>query len=159
MVQFELPELQAGMSALICFEDVFPQLGRDAAAADTDFIVNLTNDGWFGEGAAQWQHAAAAQFRAIENGLPLVRCTNTGLTCWFDAFGRPRDFLADAKGSIYGSGFMTVNIPLRTAGAGRRPTFYNAHGDEFGWGCVVVAAAAALRSGLRKRRQTGSVIP
>jgi len=152
-VQLELRDREAKTSALICFEDVFPQLGREAAAPDTDFLVNLTNDGWFGEGAAQWQHAANAQFRAIENGLPLVRCTNTGLTCWFDPCGRRRDVLTDTLGSIYGPGFMTVKIPLQAPGAQRPPTFYHQHGDWFGWGCTAMAAAATLRAGLGKRRK------
>jgi len=151
-VQLELPDREVKTSALICFEDVFPQLGREAAAPDTDFLVNLTNDGWFGEGAAQWQHAASAQFRAIENGLPLVRCTNTGLTCWFDPCGRRRDVLTDAIGSIYGTGFMTVKIPLQAPGAERPPTFYHQHGDWFGWGCTAMAALGMLRPALTKRR-------
>ena len=70
---------------LICFEDIFPHLAREYAEDDTDFLVNLTNNGWFGEGAAQWQHAAGALFRAVENGLPLIRCSNNGLTCWVDS--------------------------------------------------------------------------
>src|ERR1035441_10434030 len=48
-------------------------LGREASDDDIDFLVNLTNNGWFGEGSAQWQHAAAAVFRAVENGLTLMR--------------------------------------------------------------------------------------
>ena len=75
-------------STLICFEDVFPHLAREYVQDDTDFLVNLTNDGWFGEGAAQWQQAVTAVFRAVENGVPLVRCCNNGLTCWADANGR-----------------------------------------------------------------------
>ena len=55
-------------------------LGR--GRKDTDFLLNLTNNGWFGESAAQWQHATSALFRAVENGVPLVRCTNNGLTKW-----------------------------------------------------------------------------
>ena len=50
--------------------------------------VNLTNNGWFGEGSAQWQHAAGAVFRTVENGVLLIRCSNNGLTCWMDAHGR-----------------------------------------------------------------------
>ena len=74
--------------------------------------MNLTNDGWFGESAEQWQHAAAAIFRAVENGLPLVRCANNGLTCWVDANGRLRQILHDPNGKVYGAGFMTANLPL-----------------------------------------------
>ena len=74
-------------SPLICFEDMFPHLARQAVRDDTDFLVNLTNDGWFGDSAEQWQHMASAVFRAVENGVPLVRCCNNGVTCWID---RPR---------------------------------------------------------------------
>jgi apolipoprotein N-acyltransferase len=120
-------------TTLICFEDAFPQLAREYVQDDTDFLVNLTNDGWFGEGAAQWQQAAAAVFRAVENGVPLVRCCNNGLTCWADATGRLREIFKDRAGSVYGPGFLTIEIPV---GAKREPTFYNRHGDWFGWGCT-----------------------
>ncbi len=82
-------------SPLICYEDMFPQLGRRAVRGDTDFLVNLTNDGWFGQSAEQWQHMAGAVFRAVENGVPLVRCCNNGVTCWIDATGRVREIFRD----------------------------------------------------------------
>ncbi len=123
-------------SVLICFEDVFPQVAREYVWDDTDFLVNLTNDGWFGEGAAQWQHAAAGAFRAVENGVPLVRCTNTGLTCWVDAEGRERDIFRSDTNGVYGQGFEIVKIPLGATAAKRPPTFYRLHGDWFGWACV-----------------------
>jgi len=139
-VTFELTNLQVKTSVLICFEDVFPHVARQAAREDTDFLVNLTNNGWFGEGAAQWQHAAGALFRAIENDLPLLRCSNNGLTCWVDARGRLRQLFQNKEGSVYGAGVMTADIPLLPLGGRRRPTFYHRHGDGFGWGCVGVAA-------------------
>lgn len=142
---FDLTDLKVKTSVLICFEDTFSQLAREGAEEDTDFLVNITNDGWFGEGAAQWQHAATALFRTIENGLPLVRCTNTGLTCWYDSAGRLRESLTDRNGSIYGAGFLTVKIPLLAPGEKRPPTFYNQHGDWFGWGCVAAATLALIR--------------
>ena len=129
-------------SPLICFEDVFPGLARDAADGDTDFLVNLTNDGWFRQSAEQWQHMANAVFRAVENGLPLVRCANNGITCWIDAQGRVREILKDNSGSVYGVGAMTVEIPV---GGPHAPTFYNRHGDWFGWSCVVWAVLLAIR--------------
>jgi apolipoprotein N-acyltransferase len=133
-------------SALICYEDVFPQLARASVEPDTDFLVNITNDGWFGEGAAQWQQAASAVYRAVENGVPLVRCANTGLTCWVDANGRIREVFVDGNGSIYGAGFMMAKIPLLAAGEKRPQTFYHQHGDWFGWSCVVFAVAALVRA-------------
>jgi apolipoprotein N-acyltransferase len=117
---------------------------------DTDFLVNLTNDGWFGEGAAQWQQAAAAVFRAVENGVPLVRCCNNGLTCWADATGRLREIFKDATGSVYGAGFMTIEIPV---GGKREPTFYNRHGDWFGWSCVGGMGILLVGQFSRQRRR------
>ena len=114
---------------------MFPQLAREAVRDDTDFLVNLTNDGWFGESAEQWQHMAGAVFRAVENGVPLVRCCNNGVTCWIDAHGRVREIFRDNSGSVYGTGALTIDLPLQK----HAPTFYNRHGDWFGWGCVGIA--------------------
>jgi apolipoprotein N-acyltransferase len=150
---------------LICFEDVFPQLGRSDVQAQTDFLVNLTNDGWFGESAEQWQHAAAASFRAVENGLPLIRCSNNGLTCWIDPQGRFREIFRDPSGSVYGRGALTFDLPLPPAGQRPAPTFYNRHGDLFGWLCTAIAglalacslfnsSCARSRPGLGKQRES-----
>jgi apolipoprotein N-acyltransferase len=134
-VQFALPDLGVQTSVLICFEDTFPQLARTDVRPETGFLVNITNDGWFDEGPAQWQHALTALFRTVENQLPLIRCSNNGLTCWIDAQGRIRDAFRDHRGTIYGPGFLTAEIPVAT-----RPeealTFYTRHGDCFGWSCV-----------------------
>ena len=129
-------------SPLICFEDIFPRLGRDAADDDTDILVNLTNDGWFGESSEQWQHAAAAVFRAVENNRPLIRCANNGVTCLIDSHGRILQSLADASGSVHRRGAMTSEIPV----AGNlTPTYYHRHGDWFAWICVGLTAVSLLR--------------
>lgn len=138
------PHQKVKTATLICFEDVFPHLVREYVNDDTDFLVNLTNDGWFGEGGEQWQHAASAVFRAVENGVPLLRCCNNGVTCWIDARGVVRQVFRDANGSIYGPGIMTAQIPLLAPGEKRERTFYNRHGDWFGWGCVAVTAVTLL---------------
>jgi apolipoprotein N-acyltransferase len=139
-------------STLICFEDIFPDLVRGYVDDDTDFLVNITNNGWFGEGAAQWQHAAATVFRAVENGVPLLRCANNGVTCWVDERGRIREVFHDAHGTIYGAGAMTAHIPLRAPGSPRVQTFYNRHGDWFGWVCVGVASLSLLARIVSLRR-------
>ena len=151
-IPFLLPDLKVKTSVLICFEDIFPHLAREYAEDDTDFLVNITNNGWFGEGAAQWQHGTSALFRAVENGLPLIRCSNNGLTCWVDAHGRLRQLFRDPRGSEYGAGIMTAEIPLLDAGQRRPPTFYNQHGDWFGWGCVGLAALMVVRR-IGRRKQ------
>jgi apolipoprotein N-acyltransferase len=144
------PHQKVKTATLICFEDVFPELAREYVQDDTDFLVNLTNDGWFGDGAAQWQQTAAAVFRAVENGVPLVRCSNNGLTCWADATGRLREIFKDPAGSVYGPGAMTIEIPV---GIKREPTFYNRHGDWFGWACVGVTGILLVVKIARQRRR------
>ncbi|HYG22319.1 MAG TPA: apolipoprotein N-acyltransferase [Verrucomicrobiae bacterium] len=139
-------------SVLICFEDNFPHLVRTYVDADTDFLVNITNNGWFGESAAQWQHAANAIFRAIENGIPLIRCSNNGLTCWVDRHGRLREIFRDAQETIYGEGFLTIEVPLLNEGQTSGDTFYRRNGDWFGWGCVVASVGGILAASLKRKR-------
>lgn len=154
-VPFNLESLHAQTQVLICFEDVFPQLARSEVSTNTDFLVNLTNDGWFGEGAAQWQQAASGLFRAVENHLPLIRCANNGLTCWVDAYGVLRETFHDEHGSVYGQGFLLASIPLPPAGSPHVLTFYERHGDWFGWSCVSIGLLMLLARGVRpwRRRQ------
>ena len=158
-VPFVAPELGIRTATLICFEDIFPHTARESAGADLDFLLNLTNDGWFGEGAAQWQQAAASVFRAIENDLPLVRCANNGLTCWVDARGGLHEIYFGDSGDIYGRGFKTALIPLRPHGATRASTFYHRHGDWFGWACVAVCAAGWAAAEHNKRSRPAMASP
>lgn len=133
---FHLDTLRVITSVLICFEDLFPHLVREYTTTTTDFLLNLTNNGWFGESAAQWQHAVGAVFRAVENGLPLVRCANNGLSCWVDSNGRMHEvYFRDRSKNIYRAGYKIVHIPILN-GQPRPLTFYTQHGDVFGWACV-----------------------
>lgn len=84
---------------LICYEAVFPQDVR-AAPARADWMLQITNDAWFGSLTGPFQHAALARLRAIEMGLPLVRVGNTGVTAVYDARGR-----------------TTAGLPFQTEGA------------------------------------------
>ncbi len=140
----------AKVGILICFEDVFPHLVREYVGDDTDFLVNLTNDGWFGEGAAQWQQGASAVFRAVENGITLVRCSNTGLTCFIDPQGRITEVFRDEKGTIYGAGILSGRAPLLAEGSKRSKTYYTLHGDVFGWACVAWTVLGIARCARKK---------
>jgi len=154
-VTFDFAELGAKTSVLICFEDVFPHYAREHAGEDVDFLVNITNDGWFGESAAQWQHAASAAFRAVENGLPLVRCANNGVTCWVDRFGGMHQVFFDDSRDVYRAGFKIISLPLPPPDVRRQRTFYGQRGDWFGWCCVALTVTAlAFRIPLRARSRS-----
>ncbi len=153
-VHFQMTRPRARIAPLICFEDVFPHVARESVDEETDFLLNLTNNGWFGTSAAQWQHAADALFRAVENGVPLVRCTNNGLTCWMDAQGRMHEVYFPGSADIYQAGFKIVHVPLRTAWEKSHRTIYNHYGDLFGWICsgiVLASVAWSFRARQRKR--------
>lgn len=77
---------------IICYEAVFPA-ALQGAPERADWILQITNDAWFGVWTGPFQHAAQARLRAVEQGLPLVRVANTGVTAIIDARGRVRDAL------------------------------------------------------------------
>ncbi|MGS4946713.1 apolipoprotein N-acyltransferase [Meridianimarinicoccus sp. RP-17] len=90
---------------LICYEAIFPRHARTPRGSPRpDWIVQVTNDAWFGRFAGPQQHLAQARMRAVEQGLPLVRAANTGISAVIDPAGR-----------------ITGALPLDTAGALDRP--------------------------------------
>jgi len=97
-----------GIRALpfICYEVIFPDLVA-VDAASTQLIVNVTNDAWFGDTPGPYQHFRQAQVRAVENGLPLLRAANNGISAVVDPNGRIVDALA-----INVRGAMDVHVPI-----------------------------------------------
>ncbi|QND51737.1 apolipoprotein N-acyltransferase [Phyllobacterium sp. 628] len=97
---------------LICYEAIFPaELGYQGASADA--IINVTNDAWYGDTPGPYQHFRQAQLRAVEQGLPLVRAANNGLSAVVDPYGRIIDALAlDAVGVIDATLPGKVQLPL-----------------------------------------------
>ena len=93
------------VSPLICYEVIFPDL---AARADDrpSWLLSITNDAWFGTSTAPYQHLAAARMRAVEQGLPMVRVANTGITAVYDAYGREVVHIPLNK-----EGFVDVRLP------------------------------------------------
>jgi apolipoprotein N-acyltransferase len=101
-------KLPGGINAVpfICYEVIFPDLvAVDVASADV--IVNLTNDAWFGDTPGPYQHFRQAQVRAVENGLPLLRAANNGISAVVDSRGRILDALA-----INVRGAIDVTVPV-----------------------------------------------
>jgi apolipoprotein N-acyltransferase len=95
------PRGEVALASLICFEAVFSDLARGAVRRGASVLVNITNDGWFGYSAGPRQHAALARIRGIECGVPLVRCSNNGISLIADGEGRVIDALGlDRRGRI-----------------------------------------------------------
>jgi len=109
------------LAPLICYEDIVPPLAREATARGAEILVNQTNDAWFGDTIAPYQHHMIAAFRAIENRRYLLRSTNTGLTAVVDPLGRTLASLLPYTESVlsmevsrinYQSTFTTLPIYL-----------------------------------------------
>ncbi len=78
------------VGAMICYEDIFPCFGREAALNGADLLYVCTNDSWYGREGGAWQHAAHSAFQAVSTRLPLLRSSNNGLSAVFDQYGRMR---------------------------------------------------------------------
>jgi apolipoprotein N-acyltransferase len=141
---FHMTKPAASLSVLICYEDLFPHEVRECLDEQTDYLLNLTNDGWFGNSGAQWLHTVNALFRAVELHVPLIRCCNNGITCWIDTCGQLHNVYFPGSRNEYESGFKIVEVPLAGSQAGQHPTFYRQFGDVFGWGCVTLVTFLAL---------------
>jgi apolipoprotein N-acyltransferase len=129
----------AALGVLICYEDLFPQLAREEVLSGADALVVITNDAWYGEGAAAYQHAAHSVLRAIETRRPVLRCGNAGWSGWIDEFGGIRAPVLNEAGSIYFRGIYVANVTRDQRWVGRN-SFYVEHGDWF----VAVSACLAL---------------
>jgi len=124
----------------ICWETAFPYIAREFVNNGAQFLVNITNEAWFGKTTAPYQFVAMSAFRAVENRVPMVRCTNTGISCFIDPFGRIVDRITDAEGrDIFIRGILA-----RTITTTNEKTIYTRFGDWFAWLCLVVSAAALL---------------
>lgn len=119
------------LAPLICYEDLMPWLSRRfVMEGRANLLINLTNDAWFGDTAAPWQHARLSQWRAIEVRRTLVRATNTGLTTVINPKGEILETLP-----TFSSGVLKAKVPLMGD-----QTLYVRFGDWFAW----IATLASL---------------
>jgi apolipoprotein N-acyltransferase len=119
------------VSPLICYEVIFPAQVLDRADRP-QWLLNITNDGWYGDSPGPRQHFAIARVRAAEEGLPLVRSANTGISGVVDAYGRVVASLPLGRTGV-------IDAPLPRALAA--PGLYARFGD---WMVLAVLALAAI---------------
>ena len=127
----------------ICYESVFADEVRQSARMGAEVLVNISDDGWYGDTSAPWQHLNMARMRAIENRRWILRDTNNGVTAVIDPYGRVRQSIPRHQ------------VDALPAGYGFRSdvTFYTAHGDIFAWFCAIVALGLVGWSGRKLLRQ------
>jgi len=138
--------LQAGdekLGIFICYESIFPDEVRQFAKSGAQVLVNISNDGWYGDSGAYAQHLKQARMRAIENDRWLLRATNTGVTAAIDPFGRISQTVPRKVRTSLLANYALVN----------ETTFYTRHGDWLAYACAIISIVAltvSLTSGKGK---------
>lgn len=131
---------------LICYEAIFPYAVRSGSNRP-EFLLHMTNDAWFGDYIGPYQHLTQVQFRAIEQGLPVARAANTGVSAVIDPYGRISDRL-----KLNEAGSLDADIPMPLS-----PTLYARTGDLPFLVLLFVLGLAAkyvtFRSGIPKGRE------
>lgn len=127
------------LGVFICYESAFPGLVRRFTAGGAQLLVNISNDGYFGDSAAREQHLSLARMRAVENNRWLLRATNDGITAMIDPEGRITETIPQ---HIETSEIMHFNYMSEL-------TPYARYGDWFAWACIGVSALSCV--GLRER--------
>jgi apolipoprotein N-acyltransferase len=113
---------------------VFADEVRQFARHGAEVLVNISDDGWYGDTSAAWQHLNMARMRAIENRRWILRDTNTGVTAAIDPYGRVRQSIPR----------HAVDALPAQFGFRDDVTFYTEHGDVFGWACAILALGIVL---------------
>lgn len=128
------------IGVLVCFEGIFPELSRAYVKAGSRLLVNISNDAWYKRSSAPYQHLSMTVFRAVENRVPLVRATNTGITAIIDSRGH-----LHGATPLFKEAVLTGEVRL-----GSGDTLYSRYGDLFAWGCLALTGVIAVMA-LRKK--------
>jgi len=122
---FQIEDARFGV--VICSEGAFPNLFRKFVKSGADFMLNITNEGWFGESALH-QKVAASVFRAVENRVPLARATNTGISCFINPLGEVYGKVRKQGREILVDGYLTQDLTLT-----QKKTIYTRFGNLFAY--------------------------
>jgi apolipoprotein N-acyltransferase len=144
---FDLGEARFGV--LICWESLFPEQVRQFVHRGAEFIVNITNEAWFGETAAPYQFWMMNVFRAIENRVSVVRAANTGVSGFIDPYGRMLGKVEEQEKDSFVAGYLTKTVPFP-----QTSTFYTRYGDVWAYGNLAVTVLFLLVAivGIKHRR-------
>ncbi len=127
------------VGCLICYEGIFPEIGRAYGRNGASLLVNITNDAWFGMTSAPIQHLSMTVFRAVENRLCVVRAANTGVSAIIDATGR-----ITAQTGLFERTFLTGPVKIHRMGS-----FYTQYGDLFVLFCMIALLVIFCKPGGR----------
>jgi apolipoprotein N-acyltransferase len=130
------------LGVFICYESVFPDEVRQFANNGAQVLVNLSNDGWYGDSGAYAQHLNQTRMRAIENGRWLLSATNTGVTASIDPYGRTVERLPRKQRAALVAHYALTSVT----------TFYTRHGDWFAGLCAIISAGALLTRFVRPKK-------
>jgi apolipoprotein N-acyltransferase len=133
----------AKLGVTICFESIFPDIFREEARLGAHLFVNLTNDAWFGETAAPYQHLSMLAMRAVENRRWIVRAANTGISATIDPCGRVR-----SQTPLFERATIVDLVDLVDVNS-----FYSVHGEIFPWACCATLVAMGLGALARTKRR------
>lgn len=133
-IALKLGDRDVKVGTTICYEGIFPEIGRSLRKAGAELHVNITNDGWYGISGAPYQHMNFYAMRAVESGIPVVRAANTGLSGWSDNRGRLHDLTP-----IYVDKAVVADVPLASA-----TTLYVILGEWLALPCALFAVLAWL---------------
>jgi apolipoprotein N-acyltransferase len=112
-VVFRWSKHESPFAVLICFEDIFSNLARNFVARGANFFVVITNDAWFGESSMPYQHLQASIFRAVENGVSVVRAANTGISAFISCRGKVLASVENETGdNTFIAGQKTYDLPI-----------------------------------------------
>jgi apolipoprotein N-acyltransferase len=112
---------------LVCYEDIFPGLAGEMQYSANSLIFVTTNDAWFAEEGCAEQHAAHSVIRALETGMPILRCGNAGWSGWISPGGVIREVLLNKEGSVYFKGASVLEIEWHKGDI----TFFTRNGNYF----------------------------
>jgi apolipoprotein N-acyltransferase len=143
---FQFSSMRFGTT--ICWENVFPDFFRQFVKDGAEFMVNITNEAWFGESPAPYHFVSMNVFRSVENRVSIARSAYSGISCFIDPYGRIIGKISKDNKDILVEGFMTEEIPLS-----QQKTFYTQYGNIFTYVNMLFSLFIPVLSFTKKQKE------